>query len=66
LAQVANTDVSNFPDFTRIHVHSMRLLTPNLASDLPSKSVFKCTEAAKRKKKEGRLSLPAAAVWEIN
>jgi len=42
----------------------MRLLTPNLASDPPSKSALKCTEAVKNKKKE--LSLPAAALWQIN
>jgi hypothetical protein len=54
----------NFPDFTCMP--SIRLLTPNLVSDLHSKSVLKCTEAINRKKKERRLSLPAAALWQIN
>jgi hypothetical protein len=54
----------NFPDFT--YVRFMRLLTPNLASDLPSESVLKCAEAVNKKKKERRLSLPAAALWQIN
>jgi hypothetical protein len=44
----------------------MSLLTPNFASDLPSKSVLKSTEAVKKKKKERRLSLPTAALWQIN
>jgi len=48
-AQVANCLMSiNFPDFT--FIRSMRLLTPNLASDLPPESVFKCTEAINKKK----------------
>jgi len=35
-------------------------------TDLPSKSVLKCTEAVKKKRKERRLSLPSAALWQIN